>query len=337
MALPPPDRVFDYVYQVSLSGSTYTIFDSSPSTGIQAKAGGVTVVDDVANGGGDSNQLLGDVAGDKFDVTVEVLGNLPNKTFTFVGTVTGINGGGVNDTGFIASTGSGANIKYWYFTDHAYQGTIGAGQGDLTVNTSGTETICFMPGTMVATPSGAVAVEDLKVGDLVLTHDGRAMPVNWLGRQTVSTIFADKQRVLPIRFKAGALAAHVPSRDLLVSPDHALLVDGNLIQAGALVNGTSIVREHNVPTVFTYYHVEVDDHSLILAENTPAETFVDNIDRMGFDNWAEYEALYPEGKSITELPYPRAKAYRQVPVATRVKLAARAQEMGAADARSEVA
>ena len=81
--------------------------------------------------------------------------------------------------------------------------------------------------------------------------------------------------------------------------------------------------------IFIYYHVELDDHSLILAENTPAETFVDNVDRMNFDNWAEHQALYPEGKSISELPYPRAKAHRQVPVYIRVALAERAEIIGA--------
>ena len=102
-----------------------------------------------------------------------------------------------------------------------------------------------------------------------------------------------------------------------------------LIQAGALVNGTSIVRETNVPQTFTYYHVELDDHSLILAENTPAETFIDNVDRLAFDNWQEHEALYPDGKPIVEMPYPRAKAHRQVPRAIRVKLSERAQAIGA--------
>ena len=142
-------------------------------------------------------------------------------------------------------------------------------------------------------------------------------------------VFADPVRVLPIRIKAGALDENIPARDLLVSPDHALLVEGAVFQAGALVNGTSIPRATNVPQTFTYFHVEVDDHSLILAENTPAETFVDNIDRMGFDNWNEYQELYPEGKQITELPYPRAKAHRQVSVRTRIMLAARAQAIEA--------
>jgi hypothetical protein len=192
-----------------------------------------------------------------------------------------------------------------------------------------TLTICFMTGTLVRTPDGEVAIETLKHGDLVLTSDGFAKPVNWLGKQTVSTRFADPVRSYPIRVKAGALAENVPSRDLLVSPDHALLVDGVMVHAGALVNGTSIIREGDVPEIFVYYHVELDDHSLILAENTPAETFVDNVDRMNFDNWSEFEALYPEGKRVSELPYPRAKARRQVPVYIRVALAERAEIIGA--------
>jgi hypothetical protein len=147
--------------------------------------------------------------------------------------------------------------------------------------------------------------------------------VSWIGRQTVSTHFGDPLRVLPIRIKASALGDRVPCRDLLLSPDHAILINDVLIQAGALVNGTSIVRETNVPQTFTHYHVELDDHSLILAENTPAETFIDNVDRLGFDNWQEHEALYPEGKPIVEMPYPRAKAHRQVPRAIREQLAAR--------------
>jgi hypothetical protein len=75
---------------------------------------------------------------------------------------------------------------------------------------------------------------------------------------------------------------------------------------------------------FVYYHIELDDHSLIFAENAPAETFVDNVDRLAFDNWAEHEALFPNGKEVPELPYARAKSHRQVPRKTREMLAARA-------------
>jgi hypothetical protein len=198
---------------------------------------------------------------------------------------------------------------------------------DTSVNT-GLSFFCFMPGTLIGTAGGAIAVEALNRGDMVITTTGASKPVGWIGRQTISTLFADPLRTLPIRIKAGALGETVPSRDLLVSPDHAILIDAVLIQAGALVNGTSIVRENNVPQTFTYYHVELDDHSLVLAENTPAETFIDNVERLGFDNWEEHQALYPDGKPIVEMPYPRAKAHRQVPRAIRQRLAERAALLG---------
>jgi hypothetical protein len=171
-------------------------------------------------------------------------------------------------------------------------GNSGAAEHDFT------STVCFMPGTMIRTPDGEVAVETLNRGDLVLTADNRAEPVVWIGRQTVSRLFSDPARVWPIRIRAGALGENVPARDLLISPDHAILVDGMLVQAGALVNGLSITREGTIPATFTYYHVETGDHSLILAENVPAETFVDNADRLAFDNWDEHQAIYPEGKAI---------------------------------------
>ena len=226
--------------------------------------------------------------------------------------------------------------QLYFLTNDPFQGELHGKHGVVKL-TSAHDTFCFMAGTMICTPDGEVPVESLKRGDLVSTRDGRSVAVDWLGVQTVSLRFADKMRVLPIRIRAGAIAENVPKRDLLLSPDHAILVEGALIQAGALVNGTSIVRETDVPNVFTYYHVEVEDHSLVLAENTPAETFVDNVDRLGFDNWAEHEAAYPNGKHVEELPYPRAKSHRQVPVGIRVMLGARAQEIGATDGRAAVA
>ena len=188
---------------------------------------------------------------------------------------------------------------------------------------------CFYPGTLILTPEGPRAVESLAIGDRVVTHDHDVLPVRWIGRNTVSTRFADPLRVLPIRIKAGALDGRLPTRDLLVSPEHALLVEDILIQAGALVNGVSIIRERHVPEAFVYYHVELAAHALILAEGTPAETFVDNVHRMAFDNWAEHEALYGDAP-IAEMGYPRAQSYRQVPQAIRTRLTERAEMMHAA-------
>ena len=149
------------------------------------------------------------------------------------------------------------------------------------------------------------------------------MPVRWIGRNTVSTKFADPLRVLPIRIRAGALADHLPVRDLLVSPEHAVLVDDILVEAGALVNGLSIVRESKVAETFVYYHIELAEHALVLAEGTPAESFVDNIHRMAFDNWEQHEALYGDAP-IIEMDYPRARSHRQVPMDIRARLLDRA-------------
>jgi hypothetical protein len=252
-----------------------------------------------------------------------------------------LSGGGGNDT-IDAGTGSGDKAIYaGNRSDYsvAYNGgssyTVtdlrgGSPDGtDTLVNTEQlqfadtTVAICFMAGTRVRTPAGEQAVETLAASDLVLTAEGEVRPVRWLGRQTISTRFADPLRALPIRIRKGALADAVPTRDLLISPDHAVRVGDILVQAGALVNGVSITRETDVPEVFVYYHVELDDHSLILAENTPAETFIDNVDRLAFDNWHEHEALYPEGKPLVEMSYPRAKAHRQVPRPVREQLAER--------------
>jgi Hint domain len=189
------------------------------------------------------------------------------------------------------------------------------------------EVSCFMRGTMIRTPAGDIAVEMLRRGDLVTVADGRAMPVSWIGRQTVSTRFADPLRLLPVRIRAGALGDNVPSRDLLLSPDHAVFVVEILVHAGALVNGSSIVRETNVPQTFTYYHVELDEHCLILADNAPAESFIDNVERLAFDNWQEHQALHPQGKAIVEMVYPRAKSFRQVPGLLREYLGKRGEQL----------
>ena len=252
----------------------------------------------------------------------EVWLNGPNSVVDFGG-LTVITDGTPNG----AKGDAAADINIYYSNGQYYVDTIPPTQ----INTP-TITPCFCRGTLILTERGEVEVEALKPGDLVLTAAGEAKPINWIGRQTVSKRFADPLRAYPIRVRAGALADNTPSRDLFVSPDHALLVGGVMANASALVNGTSITREQTIPDTFIYYHVELDDHSLILAEGAPAETFVDNVDRMRFDNWDEFLALYPEGKTVTELPYPRAKSHRQVPVSVRVALAERALAIGGEDA-----
>ncbi len=181
---------------------------------------------------------------------------------------------------------------------------------------------CFTAGTKILTPAGEVPVEALKAGDLVLTADGRSLPVRWLGRSTIVAHFADALRAAPILIKAGALGEQLPTQDLRVSPAHALFLDGRLVEAGALVNGTSIVREAMTER-FTYYHVELASHELLVSNGVASESFVDNVDRLNFDNWAEHEAL-EDTAPIAEMELPRVKAARQLPQGLRARLAERA-------------
>jgi autotransporter passenger strand-loop-strand repeat protein len=250
--------------------------------------------------------------------------------------IQGFRAGDSIDLSFLAySAGDSYSVSDGVLTISAggaqYDLTIeGAASGGFELRNDGSGgleiVVCFYPGTGIRTPTGDVAVERLKSGDDVLTADGRVMAVRWVGRNTVSTRFADPLRVLPIRIRAGALAEAVPERDLLVSPEHAILVEDILVHAGALVNGISIIRERGVPERFVYHHIELAEHALILAEGTPAETFVDNIHRSAFDNWAEHEALYGD-TPIQEMSYPRAQSHRQVPNEIHTRLMLRARTM----------
>ncbi|MEY8838434.1 Hint domain-containing protein, partial [Cribrihabitans sp. XS_ASV171] len=174
---------------------------------------------------------------------------------------------------------------------------------------------CFLAGTRIATPLGERAIELLAPGDLILTAGGRAVPVRFVGRQRVLTAFGLAKRSLPVRIRAGALGDGLPKRDLVLTGEHALLIDELLINAAALVNGESIdwvpLREFHGS--YTVYNVETEDHDVLLAEGVPAETFIDYVDRAAFDNYQEYLDRYGEDRTISEMSFPRISAGRLVP------------------------
>ena len=114
-----------------------------------------------------------------------------------------------------------------------------------------------------------------------------------------------------------------------------MLVDGVLCQASALVNGATVTR---VPISefgkeYTVYHVETERHEIILANGAPAETFIDNVSRRAFDNYAEFEALFGENPpEMEELPHPRASNDRQLPRRIRARFG-----LGGANGTAKVA
>ncbi|MGC9268615.1 Hint domain-containing protein [Acidiphilium sp.] len=163
-----------------------------------------------------------------------------------------------------------------------------------TDSVGGTEIMvaCYRAGTAIATPAGEVAVERLAIGDRVLTADGTAKAVKWLGQRDYSARFAaGKTHLLPIRFAPGSLGNGRPRRDLWVSPQHAMLIEGALIPAICLVNGVSIMQDATVGPI-SYVHVELDRHDVIFAEGAPAETYINDDNRAMFHNATDFVARY---------------------------------------------
>jgi hypothetical protein len=197
--------------------------------------------------------------------------------------------------------------------------------GVIEINSLTASIVCYLEGTGIATPTGRVAVQDLKSGDLVMTADGGTSRVNWIGIQQVDVRKSTPAKVNPVCIMQGAIAPGVPSRDLFVSPDHAVEIDGILYNGHALVNGTSIYQMAQMPLDgFTYYHIDTGTHELILAEDCPSETYLDAVGRDGFINGAEQA----DAPIIAEMARPRVAAKRMVPHDVANALADRADMLG---------
>jgi Hint domain len=165
--------------------------------------------------------------------------------------------------------------------------------------------VCYAAGTRILTAIGERMVESLMQGDIVLTVAGEglnAQPVKWIGRRRIDLIAHPHQEtVAPIRIRRGAFADSVPHSDLLLSPDHAVFVDGKLICARQLVNGTTIRQEKGWTSV-EYFHVELDAHAILLAEGLPAESYLNTGNRGFFANSGEPLVLHPDLTDESDYP-----------------------------------
>jgi Hint domain-containing protein len=154
---------------------------------------------------------------------------------------------------------------------------------------------CFRRGTLIRTPDGEAPVEALAIGALVMTMNG-AMPVKYIGRQTMRRPASASWHpsILPIRVSRFAIDDRTPQRDLYLSPEHSLLIDGVLIPVKHLVNGQSIAFDDDAKKSETieYFCVELDNHQVIFAEGMAVESFRYTGGRLAWDNLADYENLY---------------------------------------------
>ena len=150
--------------------------------------------------------------------------------------------------------------------------------------------VCFLRGTKILTAEGERRIEDLAVGDLVPTVFGGVRPIQWIvrfRRQRADAGQAWPTHAQPIRIMRSALAPNVPQADLFVTPGHALLIDGVLVTAGSLVNGTTIAPYAAVEfDELEFFQVKLGTHDAIFAEGAPCETLL-RVDESAAD-YAEY-------------------------------------------------
>jgi hypothetical protein len=135
-----------------------------------------------------------------------------------------------------------------------------------------------------------VPVEHLRVGDHVWTLKGhQPARIVWLGHRHIDCRHYHRPAdVSPVRIRSGTFAAGLPVRDLYLSPDHAVFVDGVLVPVRHLINGNTVVQEP-VDEV-TYYHVELATHDVILAEGLPCESYLDTGNRAAFEEGEKGDA-----------------------------------------------
>ena len=143
--------------------------------------------------------------------------------------------------------------------------------------------LCFCRGTRIATPRGERAVEELGVGDMVLTMQGHAMPIRWIGTACRLLAAGARMEENPVVVHVGALADGMPVRDLRLTKGHSLFLDGVLIPVESLVNGRSIAFEHR-PQLVELFHLELDRHEVLIADGTPAESYRDDGNGVRFRN-----------------------------------------------------
>ena len=243
--------------------------------------------DDVIYGEGGEDYLDGGAGADTLS------GGDDRDWFGGVGAGDVIDGGeGGDDWDTLDLTGSvtpGGSLNITYATADRESGTVSyfdaAGQDAGTLTFENIEQVvpCFTPGTLIATPKGEVPVERLKVGDRVITRDNGIQEILWVGARPIGFAELAKARHLaPVQIRAGALGNGLPERDMLLSPNHRVLVANDrtslyfderevLAAAKHLVNsrGVRIVE----PLEVTYLHFMCRNHEVVLSNGAWTESF----------------------------------------------------------------
>lgn len=245
--------------------------------------------DDIITGGTGADEMSGGAGDDTITVAEgdNALGGDGDDTFN----ITDLGEAGSAAINIIGGEGGETNGDTIVWSDADKSSLVITNADDVNGGLSGTFTlldgtvvnfseieniVCFATGTEILTPYGKRRIEDLIIGDFVITRDNGLQPIRWIGKRTVPAL----NKFAPIRFAAGSLPNL--ERDLLVSPQHRMLVGNHrselylgesevLVSAKHMVNGTSITRD--VGGEVTYMHLLFDQHEIIYADGTASESF----------------------------------------------------------------
>ena len=144
---------------------------------------------------------------------------------------------------------------------------------------------CFVAGSQILTATGYRNIEDLQIGDLLKTADGRYEPIRWIGKKSLSSnLLRGNPELRPIRIAAGALGKNTPKLDLMVSPQHRMVVRSKISERmfGPIDVMISAKRLLDLPGVdrivdsapVTYFHVLLDNHEVIIANGARTESLL---------------------------------------------------------------
>ncbi|GLS87802.1 hypothetical protein GCM10010873_27760 [Cypionkella aquatica] len=284
----------------------------SGGAGNDTLAGGLGT--DALFGGIGTDQLFGGAGNDTLDGGVgadSLYGGDGQDTF-FVTAGDVVDGGADYDVIDLSGYGF-RNTNIIYDPMNPQSGTVqfldGTGAVTGSMNFSNIEKViaCFTPGTMVLTDHGKIAVEDLRIGDRILTRDNSFQPIRWVGRRDLSAAeLAVSPQFNPVQIAAGALGAGLPERDMRVSPQHRMLISNAraelffgehevLVAATNLVGTPGITRVK--PGQVSYIHFMFDIHQVICADGAWSESFQPGAHSLAGLHAAQRDevlALFPE-------------------------------------------
>jgi hypothetical protein len=234
---------------------------------------------------------LNDSDPDGDTLTITSVGEAPNGTVT------------LNDDGTVTFVADEGFTGYDSFSYTVADGNGGESSAYVTVEVLP----CFTPGTLIATPQGERLVEDLVVGDRVITRDNGMQEIRWIGRRELTGHeLARKPHLRPVLIQQGSLGKNLPEHDLLVSPNHRVLVandktalyfeEREVLAAAKHLTGLDGVNEVDTLGV-TYIHMMFDNHEVVLSNGAWTESFQPgdlSLRGIGEEQRQEIFELFPE-------------------------------------------